>query len=132
MKRKRNTKQKEFLIQYLQKHSNTHLSIKEIQEELKDKIGTTTIYRIINDLIETGIVTKIPLEYKQGYCYRYNFKRQNCNEHYHLICEKCNKLLHFESKKINNLANEINKTEDFQINNDRIVFYGVCKECKDK
>lgn len=130
MGKERNTQQKEILIEYLEKNINKHLSIQDIYLDLQHKIGMTTIYRIINSLIEKGIITKIPFENKQGYCYMYNSKNKNCNKHYHLICEKCNNLFHFESKEIARVNQEVKQNEGFEIDNSRIVFYGVCEKCK--
>ncbi len=130
MASKRNTEQKEILIKYLKEHKNEHLTIKQISLDLKNNLGLTTIYRIINSLIEEGTVTKIPFENKQGYCYRYNSFDNNCKNHYHLICEKCNKLYHFESKEVEKLNKEAIDEEGFEINNDRVIFYGICKNCK--
>ena len=88
MNKERKTEQKEILLKYLQKHKNKHLNIQDIYIDLKEEIGMTTIYRIINALIEKGCVNKIPVENKQGYCYTYNPTKETCNSHYHLICEK--------------------------------------------
>lgn len=126
----RKTNQKEILVNYLKENANKHLTIQKIHDDLKGEIGVTTIYRIINSLIEKGIVVKIPMENKQGCCYRYNIEEDECKEHYHLICEKCNRLVHFESKEIPKVSKEAMKNEDFEIDNNRIVFYGICKECK--
>ncbi len=132
MKKERKTEQKEILVKYLKENANEHLTIQKIHGDLQDEIGLTTIYRIINSLIEKGIVTKIPLENKQGCCYRYNSKSEQCHNHYHLICEKCNNLVHFESDEIKKISKQAEENEEFQIDNDRIVFYGVCKNCKNK
>ena len=130
MIKERNTKQKEILVKYLKENSDKHLCIQEIHSNLKEDIGMTTIYRIINSLIKKGLVKKIPLDNKQGYCYRYNDQNESCNNHYHLICENCNKLFHFESKQVNKLSIEIKNKENFDIDSNRIVFFGKCKECK--
>ena len=132
MKKERNTEQKEILIKYLKENSNEHLTIQKIHKNLKDEIGVTTIYRIINSLIEKGIVTKIPLENKQGCCYRYDEKDEHCSEHYHLICEKCNNLFHFESKEVAKVEEEAKKDKHFEIDTSRVVFYGICDKCRDK
>ena len=52
MKNTRNTKQKRIVLDYLEKHKNRHITIEEIQKELDGEVGTTTIYRIINKLVE--------------------------------------------------------------------------------
>lgn len=130
MGNQRHTEQKEILIKYLEDHKNQHLTVQQIASDLQNKLGITTIYRIINSLIEKGTVTKIPFENKQGYCYRYNSFQDNCNEHYHLICEKCNKLYHFHSDEVKKINQEAINKEDFEIDTDRIIFYGICKDCK--
>ena len=55
MKKERNTEQKEILIEYLKKNANKHLSILQIKNDLSNEIGLTTIYRIINTLVQKGI-----------------------------------------------------------------------------
>lgn len=130
MNKERNTSQKEVLLKYLEDNKNKHLNIQDIHFDLKQEIGMTTIYRIINTLIEKGCVNKIPLENKQGYCYTYNPKSEECSKHYHLICEKCNKLYHFETKEVEKISKEAEKNQDFEIDNSRVVFYGTCKKCK--
>lgn len=130
MGNQRNTEQKEVLIKYLKDHENEHLTIQKISLDLQDKLGMTTIYRIINSLIQMGTVTKIPFENKQGYCYRYSSCHDDCKDVYHLICEKCNKLYHFKSSEVARINKEAMNKENFKIDTDRIIFYGICKDCK--
>lgn len=129
MKKERNTEQKEILIKYLKNNANKHLNISEIQKDLSNEIGLTTIYRIINSLVQKGIVSKIPLENSQGFCYQYNSEKEHCSNHYHLICEKCNKTIHIENDNIKKVLKEIENENQFKINNNRIVFYGLCDKC---
>ena len=132
MKKERNTEQKEILIKYLKSNANKHLSISQIQKDLSNEIGLTTIYRIINSLVQKGIVSKVPLENSQGFCYQYNSGRELCSNHYHLICENCNKTIHIENKNIKNALKEIGVDNQFRINNNRISFYGLCYECMER
>ena len=132
MKKERNTEQKEILIKYLKINANKHLNISEIQKDLSNEIGLTTVYRIINSLVQKGIVNKIPLENSQGFCYKYNSEKEHCSNHYHLICEKCNKTIHIENDNIKKVLKEIENENQFKINNNRIVFYGLCDKCMEK
>lgn len=133
MQKTRNTKQKKIVLEYLEKHQNEHITIEEIQDKIQEKVGTTTIYRIINKLVEEGTVSKIPLN-TQGFCYQYNKEKGECHnhKHYHLICEKCGKLLHFESKEIEITQKEALQKEHFTIDLDKVTFYGKCNECSKK
>lgn len=128
----RNTKQKEKIISYLNKNPNKHLSIKQIVDGLNNEIGTTTVYRMVNKLVEEGKIAKIPLTDKQGFCYQFNQKQKHCKEHYHLICEDCGKLVHFESETFENTEKEALKKENFSIDKAKIVFYGKCKKCENR
>lgn len=132
MKKERRTEQKEKLIEYLKNNANRHLRILKIQEDLHNEIGQTTIYRIINLLVEKGMVSKIPLENSQGFCYQYNNEKEHCSNHYHLICEKCNKTIHINNENINTTLKEIENENQFKINNSRVVFYGLCNKCMEK
>lgn len=128
MKNTRNTKQKRMVLEYLEKHQNEHITIDEIHKEIEGAVGTTTIYRIINKLVEEGVVSKIPLN-TQGFCYQYNKEKTSCHKHYHLICENCGKLVHFESKEIESTQKEALQKEKFNIDLDKVTFYGQCSEC---
>lgn len=125
----RNTKQKERILKFLKENKNKHLTINEISAEIGRDIGVTTIYRYINKLIDEGLVSKVALQNKQGFCYQYSDKNDKCVEHYHLICEDCGELIHFESNKLKEVEEESMKKEKFSINLSKIVLYGKCKEC---
>jgi len=56
MGKERNTRQKEVIINFLKENENKHLSISDIKAVLGDEIGLTTIYRIINSLINQGFI----------------------------------------------------------------------------
>lgn len=131
MNNERNTKQKKIVIQCLQKHNNEHITIEQIQKEVQGQVGMTTIYRIINKLVDEGIVLKIPLN-TQGFCYQYNGEKCKNHKHYHLICEDCGKLVHFESDEIEATKKEALEKENFSIDLEKITFYGKCNDCNRK
>ena len=129
MKKERNTEQKEILIKYLKSNANKHLNISEIQKDLSNEIGLTTIYRIINSLVQKGIINKIPLENSQGFCYQYNSEKEHCSNYYHLICEKCGKTIHLEDLDIDKIEDILQSRYHITINPTRTVLYGKCQEC---
>ena len=125
----RNTKQKELIASYLQKNKASHLSIAKIKEDLKDEIGTTTIYRILNTLINEGKVNKINHGNEQGFCYEYVDKHNNCNNHYHLVCESCNNLIHYSNESISKMCEILKDDINFTVNTNRLTIYGICEIC---
>ena len=116
MKIERNTKQKEEVIKFLKNNKNRHVTINEIEESLSGKVGQTTIYRIINSLIKKGEVIKMPLESKQGLPQLVEFAENG----------------DFESDEVNNVIKEAISTKEFAINNEKIAFFGKCKECRNE
>ena len=129
---KRNTKQKEEIIKFLENNDNIHLSVSDIQEGTNNLVGLTTTYRILNDLSKDGILIKHRLENNQGFCYQYNKDKYCLKKHYHLICEICNKVIHYENNKLEKLCMAINNEYDFNIRVDKLVFYGICNKCKER
>lgn len=130
MENKRNTKQKQKIIEYLKNNQNTHLTIKQIKESIDQNIGLTTVYRLINDLIKQGSITKTSLNNKQGFCYQYNETNENCKSHYHLICKNCGIIHHFSSEKFEKTILEAKEKDNFIIDNSKVVFYGECESCQ--
>ncbi len=128
--KKRNTKQKNEILKFLENNKNKHLLIKEIKENIDEKIGTTTVYRVIKELVEEGTIIKKPLENTQGFCYEYKDKNKECLNHYHLICEECNSLTHIESDLVLKACKREEKNLNLKINFEKLVLYGKCKECK--
>ncbi len=127
----RNTKQKKEIIDFLVENKDSHIYIQDIKKNISQDIGLTTIYRVINQLVNIGQVIKKPLENGQGFCYQYNEDTQNCkeNNHYHLICEICNKLYHYNNSDMNLIYKDIEKNLNFKVNNQKVVFYGKCNNC---
>ena len=129
---KRNTKQKEKVLEFLQDNVNIHLSVSDIFKGLNESIGLTTIYRIIGELTKQGNIIKKPLENEQGFCYQYSNSKKCTEKHYHLICENCNKVIHYKNKSIEKLCITISNEYDFEIKTDKLVFYGICNKCKER
>ena len=51
------TKQKEHILEII-KNKNKEFTVKDIYQELNKEIGMTTIYRLIDNLVEDGIINK--------------------------------------------------------------------------
>lgn len=128
----RNTKQKEVIMKFLEQNKNRHLSIEDIQEGIGRTASMVTVYRMINKMVSENLIIKKPLENKQGFCYQFNEICSKCNHihnHYHLICSKCNKVFHYDNTKIAEICTLIGNDIGFQVESEKLAFYGVCKNC---
>lgn len=123
------TKHKLEVITFLKKHQNEHLNISEISKGLKN-VPTATLYRLIDSLVEEGLVRKYVIGPNQFCCFQY----VECGEHlhFHLICEKCGKLIHLECHEVNHLIDHIKDDHGFDVDLSKVNLYGICEDCKKK
>ena len=94
-----NTKQKEKLIDFLISNKDKHTNVQEISAYLSAEgtpVGTATIYRQLDKLVESGTVRKYTFDGKTGACYQYIDGAEQCREHFHLKCLTCGKLIHLD------------------------------------
>lgn len=121
-----NTKQKDIIINAIkmQKHEFT---IKDIYDELKGKVGLTTIYRMVDKLIDENIINRYISKDNTTY-YQY---LKECEEenHFYLKCDKCGELIHIDCDCIEDLSNHIIKKHRFKLNKKNIIISGICEKC---
>ena len=121
------TKQKDIILDVI-KTKQKEFTIKEIYEELKDNVGLTTIYRLVDKLVSENIINKnIGVDNITYYEYLDSCNNDN---HFFLKCEKCKKLEHVDCDCINTLYNHIKANHSFNINKNNIIINGICKNCQ--
>ena len=117
----------------LLKKSNTPLSITQILDflgKINIKPNKTTIYRLIDKLIETKIVTTITFSDSKTY-----FELTNKGHHHHFYCDSCNHIYCLDSchvDKLNINLNELLPSQLFKISRHDFNLYGVCEKCINK
>ena len=127
-----NTKQKEKLLDYLINNKDKHTNVQEISAYLSadgSSVGTATIYRQLDKLVESGVVRKYNFDGKTGACYQYIDEHEHCNEHFHLKCTVCGKLIHLECDHLAGVNEHIRSHHGFIVDPSQTVFYGICAEC---
>lgn len=132
MIKERNTKQKELVVKFMSNNKDKHLTAEEILMNIKREnkdISQATVYRILGQLVDSNSVRKYIGADNKKACYQYVDSVNKCNMHYHLICDMCGKTIHFESEEIQKLKINILKEKNFDINLQKVVFYGKCSEC---
>ena len=78
------TKQMAELISYLKKEEGRHVTVSEISDYFTEKgisVGTTTIYRNLEKMVEEGIVAKYTVDGTSSACFEY----LGDEEHVHVI-----------------------------------------------
>lgn len=131
-----NTEQKKTVLSFLSAHPNDQFSAEMLTEMLCDSIegktpGKSTVYRLVGELAEEGLLRKFPKKSGHGWLYQYH-TGGDCAGHLHLKCTSCGKLVHLECALGNDLLSHIRQTHDFVVDNTATVLYGICSACSSK
>lgn len=120
------TKQKEYILKVIQEFEK-EFTVKDIYERVKDEVGLTTVYRLVDKLVLDNTINKYIDKNNITY-YEY---LEKCSEenHFYLKCDKCKKLEHIDCDCINELYEHIKKEHNFKLNKENIIINGLCKKC---
>ncbi|MFN8770884.1 MAG: Fur family transcriptional regulator [Neisseriaceae bacterium] len=109
--------------------SNKHLDATQIFNLLQEEginIGIATIYRILTNFENNGIIQKHHFNQEQS-----TYELITPNEHHdHLICTKCHRVIEFLNENIEALQNQIAATNNFKIISHSLNIYGICEKCQ--
>lgn len=131
------TKQSAELLAYLSSVQGQHVTVREIKAHFESRgiaIGTTTIYRHLERMVEQGIVAKYSVDSTTSACFAFIGQQQTAAlpTYWHCKCEKCGRLIHLQCDEINKLEQHMLEHHGFTVSPARTVFYGTCGECQQK
>lgn len=124
------TKQRESVIKMLY-NSDHHFTPEELYLEIRDEqpelnIGIATVYRTLNLLEDSGMVTSISFG-TQGK----KFELATKPHHDHLICKNCGRIVEEKILDNNDLSKLLKDKYNFQLDYYSLRIYGFCSECKE-
>ena len=115
------------ILEVLEKSPNHHLSAEDIYRvliEQNEEVGVATIYRVLSQFEESGIVQKLNFENNQAV-----YELCGVDHHDHLVCLKCNKIIEFQDDVIEKHQVQIAKKHGFELTDHSLYLYGLCKDC---
>lgn len=129
-----NTKQRDELLDYLKSKVGEHITAADICKSFSTnglKIGTTTVYRQLEKMVEEGIIKKYIIDSSTAACFEYIDVHSECKENgcTHLKCTKCGRLIHLHCDDLKATEAHILKEHGFKIDMTRTVLYGLCENC---
>lgn len=95
----------------------------DVRRRLPD-VSRTTVYRVLELLVELGLVTKIG---HPGATIRFDPRTQ---PHHHLVCLRCNRLIDLEVPDLNDLELPNTRRLGFEVTDYSIHFRGICRTCR--
>ena len=127
------TKQMTQMLTFLESRKGTHVTAGDISAYFKEQgisVGTTTVYRHLERMVEQGLVAKYVVDGSSSACYEYIGESCIRTACYHCKCEVCGKLIHLPCEEVENLSRHMKEHHDFVMDPQRTVFYGICSACR--
>ena len=114
------------ILEILQDPKNQHISAEDVYKillELGEDIGLATVYRVLNQFDDAGILTRHHFEGGKSV-----FELTGANHHDHLVCLKCGKVVEFEDDVIERRQLEIAKSNGIKLTHHSLYLYGECED----
>ncbi len=124
------TKQKDLVADILKKQRKD-FTAKELFAKLVRRdasIGLTTIYRILQQLVQDGEIIKLPEA--NGTIYYRVVKECHKKGHCFLKCESCGRIIHSDCELFNELSDHLKDRHHFLIEKKNMTIYGNCERCQ--
>lgn len=118
------------ILEIMEKAKQHHMSAEDIYKillESGEEIGLATVYRVLTQFEEAGLVVRHNFEGGQSV-----FELDHGKHHDHLVCVKCGQVEEFVDNVIEKRQEEIAKQAGFTITDHSLNIYGYCSHCQNK
>ena len=131
MKKEYMTGPKKFLLDFLREQCRSQFTIEQICENMSGNgaPAKSTIYRLINRMVEDGTVRRFIPDNSRHFLYQYS----GCSapeSHLHLKCLSCGRLVHMEDEQSAQMQSIILKSQHFELDENKTLLYGRCDGCR--
>ena len=116
------------ILELLEQNSGQHASAEEIYRILLEQgadVGVATIYRVLTQCEQAGLVRR--LQFEGG---RAVFELSHTDHHDHIVCVRCGHVEEFHDETIETRQREIAQRAGFDIEEHTMVLYGLCATCR--
>ncbi|WP_076419141.1 ferric iron uptake transcriptional regulator [Colwellia sp. UCD-KL20] len=117
------------ILSILQDPANQHISAEDVYKillEQHEEIGLATVYRVLNQFDDAGIVSRHHFEGGKSV-----FELSHKKHHDHLVCLKCGKVVEFEDELIEQRQLDISKEHNIKLTNHSLYLYGECNDVEE-
>ncbi|WP_339720244.1 ferric iron uptake transcriptional regulator [uncultured Paraglaciecola sp.] len=114
------------ILEILQLPENQHISAEDVYKiliEHDEDIGLATVYRVLNQFDDAGILNRHHFEGGKSV-----FEISHKKHHDHLVCLKCGKVIEFEDEVIEKRQEEVAERHNIKLTHHSLYLYGECKE----
>ena len=114
------------VLEVLKSIPDEHISAEELYKlmlEQDEEIGLATIYRVLNQFDDAGIVTRHHFEGGKSV-----FELSDKHHHDHLVCLKCGKVIEFEDDVIEQRQQMVADKYNLKLTHHSLYLYGECND----
>jgi Fur family transcriptional regulator, ferric uptake regulator len=128
------TKQRSALTTFFEQHPDQALSVDGIIAKLQEEqagfyLGRSTVYRLVSELEENGIIHRFYPDSNSRCVYQY-LNRQMCEAHLHMKCAQCGTLFHLGRHVSDTISGILNTDEHMTLDISETVLIGQCDRCR--
>ncbi len=116
------------ILEILKQAENRHLSAEDIYQILLKaniEVGLATIYRVLTQFEQAGLIKKHKFEGDQAV-----FELDQGTHHDHLVCCKCGRVEEFIDDVIEQRQQNIAEKAGFKMTDHALNIYGLCPNCQ--
>ncbi|MBQ9070014.1 MAG: transcriptional repressor [Clostridia bacterium] len=125
---KYNTGKREQILSFLSENSHRSFELCEIALAIThDGHGTSTVYRIVSELLSEGKVRRLS-DGKTRHCTYQYIGSEECHSHLHLKCRDCGKLIHLDEEISHEFCDSVLSIGGFTLESGCMLF-GKCESC---
>jgi Fur family ferric uptake transcriptional regulator len=109
--------------------SDRHCSAEEIAQAVAARgttVGTATVYRTIDTLLESGLV--VERDFGEGF--RRFEPARDIPHHEHLVCTQCGRVEEFRDERLERMTTIVAESRGFARQRHRLVIHGICGSCQ--
>jgi len=118
------------ILQILENAPEHHLSAEDVYRillESSEDIGLATVYRVLTQFEEAGLVVRHNFEGGHSI-----FELDHGQHHDHLVCVKCGRVEEFVDRVIEERQQEVAAQAGYTITDHSLNIYGICGSCQGK
>ena len=118
------------VLEILDQHEGKHATAEEIYRIFLDRgeeIGVATIYRVLTQCEQAGLVKRLQFEGGPAV-----FELRDEDHHDHIVCVRCGAVSEFHDEIIEERQRAIADNAGFELEDHSMVLYGLCPACRGK